>query len=174
MDKLQLNELLTPWGRQTMSVKVFSLSPMSKPTAAWAITSMIARAGVSIHIACYIISSPKIWFWLDKQNSKIEVKVIHDSTTIKDPPVHQYIRYVSDQLLHAKVVIADRRLVYLGSHNLTGAAFDRNYESGILIESKTVADEYAAWIESLWKNGDKTPVTTSTMTMDTDSFRGGR
>ena len=47
---------------------------------------------------------------------------------------------------HAKVVIVDRRLVLLGSHNLTESALGYNNEVSVLIRDPDLAERLRAWV----------------------------
>ena len=51
--------------------------------------------------------------------------------------------------LHAKVVVIDRKKVFVSSANFTEAAQDRNIEVGLLIESKSIADKISSHFETL-------------------------
>lgn len=55
--------------------------------------------------------------------------------------------------LHAKVIVVDRRKVFVSSANFTEAAQDRNIEVGLLIESKTVAEKISIHFETLADRG---------------------
>ncbi len=47
---------------------------------------------------------------------------------------------------HAKVVVIDDRLVFLGSHNLTHNALSRNNELSVLIDSPQMAQEIKSYL----------------------------
>lgn len=48
---------------------------------------------------------------------------------------------------HEKVVVIDKRHVYLGSHNLTQAALLHNNELSVLIDSPEIAEETLSFLE---------------------------
>lgn len=50
---------------------------------------------------------------------------------------------------HAKVVMIDRRFVFLGSHNLTKSAFKYNNELSVLIDSPPLAQEISAYLDRI-------------------------
>lgn len=50
---------------------------------------------------------------------------------------------------HAKVVVIDRRFVFLGSHNLTKSAFQYNNELSVLIDSPALAQETLAYLDRI-------------------------
>ena len=58
--------------------------------------------------------------------------------------------------MHAKAVIADARLMYLGSANLTGAGLGaksptrRNFEVGIWTDDTSLIDPVADMLEAVW------------------------
>ena len=55
--------------------------------------------------------------------------------------------------LHAKVVIIDRRLLFIGSANFTEAAQQRNIEIGVLCSVPYLAERVSSYFEGLRKSG---------------------
>ncbi|MFG2119707.1 DISARM system phospholipase D-like protein DrmC [Streptomyces sp. NPDC048710] len=55
--------------------------------------------------------------------------------------------------LHAKIIVVDRRTALIGSANLTGHAFERNLECGILLRDRAHADAVAGHLDSLRETG---------------------
>ncbi len=59
--------------------------------------------------------------------------------------------------MHMKVVLIDGRLAYLGSANLTGAgigaksALGRNFEAGILTDSREIVEPLMEEFDTLWR-----------------------
>lgn len=53
---------------------------------------------------------------------------------------------------HAKVVVIDRRFVFLGSHNLTKSAFQYNNELSVLIDSPPLAQETLSYLDRIEKD----------------------
>jgi phosphatidylserine/phosphatidylglycerophosphate/cardiolipin synthase-like enzyme len=148
-DRLSLAELLAPWDAQTLSVTVHNICSGSKPGAD-VIRHLIARAKKSIYIATYVLLDPKIEEMLRRQAARgVVVHVLHDAATPTRALDVPGITYHAFGTMHAKVIVVDRRLVYLGSHNLTQAALSTNVESGVIIESRTLAIIYESWIGEL-------------------------
>jgi phosphatidylserine/phosphatidylglycerophosphate/cardiolipin synthase-like enzyme len=54
-----------------------------------------------------------------------------------------------DKTTHAKMVIIDRRYLFIGSHNLTQSALKYNHEVSVRIDSPSLADEALRYIKSL-------------------------
>jgi phosphatidylserine/phosphatidylglycerophosphate/cardiolipin synthase-like enzyme len=50
---------------------------------------------------------------------------------------------------HTKLVVIDRRYVFLGSHNFTHSALRHNNEASVLIESPKLAEEALAYIKHI-------------------------
>jgi len=50
---------------------------------------------------------------------------------------------------HMKTVVIDSRYVYIGSHNLTQSALQRNNELSVLIDSPEIAAEVKAYLDRL-------------------------
>jgi phosphatidylserine/phosphatidylglycerophosphate/cardiolipin synthase-like enzyme len=55
--------------------------------------------------------------------------------------------------LHAKCVVVDRRVAFVSSANFTEAALERNIEVGVLIRSRTFAEQLAEHFEGLAAGG---------------------
>lgn len=54
-----------------------------------------------------------------------------------------------DVTTHTKAAVIDRRLVFLGSHNLTQGALRRNNELSVLIDSPDLAAEVLSYLDRL-------------------------
>ncbi len=50
---------------------------------------------------------------------------------------------------HAKVVIIDKKIVYIGSHNFTQSALRYNHEASVRIVSPSIAKEFSDYMEAL-------------------------
>lgn len=57
--------------------------------------------------------------------------------------------------LHAKIALIDAQLVYIGSHNLTQSAFNKNKELSVLISSKELAAEVLKYLQELQQQAEK-------------------
>ena len=85
--------------------------------------------------------------------------------------------------LHAKTIVADRRLCFIGSLNFDPRALVINSENGLLIESSELANELTDFIEYLmapenaWEvtmgKGDRLQWQSSEKTIETQPARGG-
>lgn len=78
-----------------------------------------------------VVWDKKIANILESQN--IETKYIHDS-----------------RLLHAKLMIIDRQIVIIGSHNYTKTAFDFNFENSVIINDEKTALEFTNFFETFF------------------------
>lgn len=54
-----------------------------------------------------------------------------------------------DRTAHAKLVVIDRRYLFIGSHNLTQSALKYNHEVSVRIDSPPLAEEALAYLKSL-------------------------
>ena len=54
-----------------------------------------------------------------------------------------------DRTTHAKLVVIDRRYLFVGSHNLTQSALKYNHEVSVRIDSPPLAEEALAYLKSL-------------------------
>jgi phosphatidylserine/phosphatidylglycerophosphate/cardiolipin synthase-like enzyme len=54
-----------------------------------------------------------------------------------------------DLVTHTKLVVIDRRHLFIGSHNLTQSALKYNHEASVWIDSPLMAEEALEYLESL-------------------------
>ncbi|MBU2262144.1 MAG: phospholipase [Proteobacteria bacterium] len=54
-----------------------------------------------------------------------------------------------ERTTHAKVVVIDRRYLFVGSHNLTQSALKYNHEVSVLIDSPPLAEEAIRYLRSI-------------------------
>ena len=54
-----------------------------------------------------------------------------------------------ERTTHAKVVVIDRRYLFVGSHNLTQSALKYNHEVSVLIDSSPLAEEAIRYLRSI-------------------------
>ncbi len=57
-----------------------------------------------------------------------------------------------DTLLHSKVLVADRRVVVVGSHNWTYAGMNATHDLSLVLQSEVIATDFANKFESLWSS----------------------
>lgn len=53
-------------------------------------------------------------------------------------------------LLHAKLVVIDRSVLFVGSHNFSKNGFEYNYETSVEIEDEKAAGQAADFVANLW------------------------
>jgi phosphatidylserine/phosphatidylglycerophosphate/cardiolipin synthase-like enzyme len=93
----------------------------------------------------------------------VEIRLLHAGTP-SAPALHELKRALPTNLtirrcprLHAKTVIIDSRMMYLGSANLTGAGLGakadgkRNFELGVWTESAALIDAVMEQFNTLWE-----------------------
>lgn len=61
------------------------------------------------------------------------------------------------RMLHSKIVIIDRRISIVGSHNWTYSAFTKNLETSLALNSEKIAGEYARRLEPFFGTFDPVP-----------------
>jgi hypothetical protein len=61
-------------------------------------------------------------------------------------------------VLHAKALVVDERVAFVGSANLTEAAFDRNFEAGVLSRDRALAGSLARHFRTLVEHGKVVPL----------------
>ena len=55
------------------------------------------------------------------------------------------------QVTHAKMMVIDKKILVLGSHNYSKAAFSRNQEASIIVYDVVGIKPYRDYFEGLWK-----------------------
>jgi len=125
--------------RQSIELSMFifktTTSPQNRPTIIADELGKAVRRGVKVELLLEKSGyDPK----LNEENEKVAAKLRRQGVTVRfDSP---------EVTTHTKVVIVDRRLVLLGSHNLTQAALAYNHEVSLLIDSQPLADRLAGYL----------------------------
>ena len=134
---------------------------------------ILSRANKSVYVIMYVIKyDPKdprdpvntllnILINLSKRN--VDVKIIVDDETYNS--YNETINYLlshnisvkldesSGRTTHTKLVIIDGKIVFLGSHNWTQSALQRNHEVSVLIYNEDVAKILLRYFFDIWSNG---------------------
>jgi hypothetical protein len=134
---------------------------------------ILSRANKSVYVIMYVIKyDPKdprdpvntllnILINLSKRN--VDVKIIVDDETYNSYP--ETINYLlshnisvkldesSGRTTHTKLVIIDGKIVFLGSHNWTQSALQRNHEVSVVIYDEDVAKILLRYFFDIWSNG---------------------
>jgi hypothetical protein len=134
---------------------------------------ILSRTNKSVYVIMYVIKyDPKdprdpvntllnILINLSKRN--IDVKIIVDDETYNSYP--ETINYLlshnisvkldesSGRTTHTKLVIIDGKTVFLGSHNWTQSALQRNHEVSVVIYDEDVAKILLRYFFDIWSNG---------------------
>ncbi|MBI4652662.1 hypothetical protein HY750_00180 [Candidatus Kuenenbacteria bacterium] len=105
--------------------------------------SIIKNAKSEILIAGEIMNDQRIQDFLSKARKRgVEVKIL--LADIKDSEINQeagkyfqarnmQVKYLKKPFLHAKIIIVDNEILYLGSINFSSSSMDENRELGILL-----------------------------------------
>ena len=67
------------------------------------------------------------------------------------------VRFLRSPTLHAKLIVADTRLAYVGSVNLTPTSMGRNREVGVIIDQVPVVQQLRTQAEADWIAGTPAP-----------------
>ena len=73
---------------------------------------------------------------------------LHTAKRLEDKGIHVYLDSPR-RTTHAKVVVIDKKIVYIGSHNLTQSALRYNHEVSVRIVSPDMAQEIISYMEAL-------------------------
>ena len=75
---------------------------------------------------------------------------------LKATPTVQ-IKTSANPYVHAKLIVVDQRLAYVGSHNLDRASLSYNREVGIIIVREDAVQALCATFESDWQGAQPVP-----------------
>ena len=127
------------------------------------IAEMMDSAEKELLLTVYILSSYDVIEHIHHALARgVSVRVIMNSPDNQMPEVVQklrdlekeypYIRImgVTDTMMHAKVMVADRKTVLVGSANLSISGMTKNYEMGLLVHNDEVAQQVEAILMRIW------------------------
>ena len=63
------------------------------------------------------------------------------------------IRYLESPYLHAKYIVVDERMAYVGSHNLSAGSLDENREVGVITDDSIVVSTLETTFSEDWDTG---------------------
>ncbi len=123
----------------------------------------ISKAVSSIYVQAYGMTSPTIADALIKAHERgVKVRILLDKSNLKDKWSKRSVLVDSgvdvgidevSGIAHNKVMIIDEETVITGSYNFTRAAENRNTENVIIINDKSVANEYLQnWLKRKSEN----------------------
>jgi len=81
--------------------------------------------------------------------SKLKYLVEHKNKNIKIFLANGVLKNGKRGILHAKIILIDDKIVYIGSANWTNSAFSRNYEVLLKIKDNTIAKLYECYISKI-------------------------
>ncbi len=93
----------------------------------------------------------------------VDIKIVVDDETKRSYP--ETISYLlqhnisvkldesSARTTHTKLVIIDKKIVFLGSHNWTQSALTRNHEVSVMVIDRNVAENLYRYFDSIWSSG---------------------
>lgn len=95
--------------------------------------------------------------------AKVDVRVVVDSQTISTPgqtaaiaKLKQYgvpLRGLESPDMHAKAIVVDEAITFVGSHNMTATALEHNREIGVLTDAKAEATKVRQVIRGDFEKG---------------------
>lgn len=137
---------------------------LSPGSARRQIGCLLASARISVDMVTEVFDDNELETMLTDISSRgVRVRVL-----VADPesiPVNEVsrgrlretgvsVRYVASPYLHAKYIIVDDSLVYVGSHNMSVGSLDENRETGIITRNRTVLASLETSFSSDWLSGD--------------------
>ncbi len=149
-------------GLHIIPIENYGYAPMLK--------HLIDNATSYIHISMNVMSDYEpVKTLLDSlisaKNRGVDVLVIYEGDISSNRYAAQYLRDggvavkndSSEKFIHTKMVVIDGRVVYLGSHNWSPYAMEKNNEYGVLIFNRSIAGFYEGYFQSLWDDANLTP-----------------
>ena len=127
------------------------------------IAEMIDSAEKELLLTVYILSSYDAIEHIHHALARgVSVRVIMNPPDNQIPEVVQKLRDleneypyigimgVTDTMMHARVMVADRKTVLVGSANLSISGMTKNYEMGLLVRNGEVAQQVEAILLRIW------------------------
>lgn len=117
------------------------------------VAGMINKAENEIILTIYILSDNNVICAIEKalkNGVKIEIYIYKDDNQFRRGAIerlsklgkiypHLSLFVVTEDVLHAKVLVTDRKVSLVGSANFTLGGFVKNYELGVMIEDKDIS-----------------------------------
>ena len=127
------------------------------------IAELINGAERQILITIYAVTDPNLYAKVESALRRgVEIHVYSDNTDIDrtgrlqsklDDLQKQYpnlkIHTIDEEVLHAKVIVTDNTKVLVGSANLSHSGLVNNYELGLLVNDRKVADRFIGLLRAL-------------------------
>ncbi len=90
---------------------------------------------------------------LEAQKRGVRVRCL-----VSSPKILEQLRFTRfelrqhhfDKLMHAKVLLCDERVAFVGSHNFSHSAFTSNLEVSLRVELTPVDNELCTYFKNLW------------------------
>lgn len=134
-----------------------------------AIEVSIGETQASLNAALYSFSSQRLSKALhDAQERGVHVRLLVDRGKYEDnqatrelllkAPLHFRVARGRDgagSKMHHKFVLLDDRTVLTGSYNWTFASEEQNYENLLILQDRTLIDQYRQEFDSLWASADE-------------------
>ncbi len=137
--------------------------PVFSPGGGEKIIPLIDSAEKSIDLEMYVFTSYDIVDALERaRNRGVEIRIIIERDTMGTRNQEIYndlaargfnIRYASDayQLTHSKFMIIDGHTVFVGSHNFSNSALQKNREASVIIRDSQTAQEFMDVFNQDWQ-----------------------
>lgn len=129
--------------------------------------SVLSSANKSIHISMFSYKNDHevieriTEILIAKSRQGLDVKVVLENSIdynelayrrLRDAGVP--VRFDSRALTtHTKLVIVDGKIVFVGSHNFSYSAMERNHEASVMITDPKVASIEESYFENIWRGG---------------------
>ena len=138
-----------------------------------ALISLLDKANRSVHIVMFVVKydphEPRdpvnnvLRKLVELKSRGVDVKIVVDDETYNKH--RETIRFLAEngipikldessaRTTHAKIVVIDDRIVFVGSHNWTESALTKNHEASVCIDSEEIAERFERYFETIWENG---------------------
>ena len=127
------------------------------------IVQMLMSAGSSVDIASEVLDDSQVKQALERLSSRgVHVRAlvasperieVNAASRQELEKVGVAVRYLGSPYLHAKYVVIDGRIAYVGSHNLTSGSLDENREVGTITDEPAIVAVVEASFLSDWPLG---------------------
>lgn len=59
--------------------------------------------------------------------------------------------YPINKMLHSKLIVVDKKITYIGSQNFTNTGISSNSETGLIVNSREIANFFIEYFDTIWK-----------------------
>ncbi len=127
----------------------------------------LSKANKSIHISMFMFKMDNdvveriAEILIAKSRQGVDVRVVMEDSLDYNELAYRRLRDAGVPVrfdsrahtTHTKLVIVDGKIVFVGSHNFSYSAMERNHEASVMILDPAVAKAEEEYFEEIWRSG---------------------